>query len=141
MSATQTIGGLGASLMTSYLATTTQPVFGMDPSIALAGFIGSAISILMQKSLATRETLLIAVCGTACSVYGTSLVARWMGVEGDALGTIGLLLGVLGIYIFRRISDIAQDPQHIIDAIRSGKWFDLLKTQPRVEPPVVPPTL
>lgn len=141
MSVEQTAGSLIASLTVGYLATTTQPVVGVEPSIVLAGVVGAAISIILQKTLSTRESLAIAICGTAASIYFTNVVARWMNAtEADWLNAISLTLGLAGIYIFRRLSDIVQDPRHVIEAIRSGKLFDLLKTQPRPETPTIPPT-
>lgn len=129
------ICGLGASIGTAYLSTTTQPVLGVEPGIVLAGVIGSVITVLLQKNLAARETVAIGVCGTAASIYGSSVVARWVGATEESTNTlIALLLGMAGIYIFRRLVDTLQDPQYALTLIRAGKFVDLLKPTPRPEP-------
>ena len=140
-----------ASATTATIMSTTQPVADVRPATALAGLIGAVITILVQKPLGARETLGVAVCGTATALYLTPYVAHWIGVD-EERQAMAFLLGMAGIFVCRRLIDLIQDPQHVVDIIRSGKWLDLLKTSPRpvetiavvtkavgVDPPQDPP--
>ena len=139
MSVPQTVSGITSSVLAAVVSGVTPPVLGIDPLVALTGVVGSAISIMLQKSLTSREITTIALCGTASSIYFTSLVGKWIGASSEAMPAISLLLGVMGIYIFRRFADIANDPQHVFTAIKEGRFWDLLKTAPRPETPPNPP--
>lgn len=135
MNGTNFSTGLLSTLAAAYLSTTTQPVLGINPGIVLAGLIGSVICVLLQKNLSGREMAAIGICGTAASIYGSKVVARWIGTTDESTNSlIGLLLGVGGIYIFRRLVDTLQDPQYALSLIRAGKFLDLLKPTPRPEP-------
>lgn len=121
---------ISVSFTTTYLATATEPIHGLKPTTALAGFFGAVVTILVQKPVGARETMAIAFCGTVCAIYGTPYVARWFGVETDR-EVFALILGVAGIYICRRLVDLVQNPQSTANAIREHRWLDLLTTDPR----------
>lgn len=114
------------------LMTTTQSVFGLQPETALAGLAGAVGMVLCQKAMGARETCAVAFCGVVSALYLTPYVASKLGVvENRAL--VSCVLGVVGIFVFRRVVDIAQNPQSIVDIVRSRKWLDLLKSTERPE--------
>jgi len=90
---------------------------GVTPSILLAAFVGSVIAVVIipPEELTARRALLSLVCGLACSIYGTSLVA-WYWEIGSmaALNGAAFILGLSGMWLIAQIT--ALDLKKIIYA-------------------------
>ena len=121
---------VSASAATATLMTTSAPIVDVRPATAIAGFVGAVITILVQKPVGARETLGTMVSGTACAIYLTPYVAGWFGFT-DERAIFAFVLGIAGIYVCRRVIDLIQNPDEIVNAIRNRDWASLLTTTPR----------
>ncbi|EFO33595.1 peptidase M48, Ste24p [Roseibium sp. TrichSKD4] len=85
---------------------------GAKVSVMIAGLIGSIVSLTFMRDLTAGRAFLYIVTGTACAIYGTPIVVKWMGITEPIENGAAFLTGLVGMNVLAGLFKISERFRH-----------------------------